>query len=28
MFLKSLWVFIPEPLIVRHPVPYGGWHAL
>ena len=23
MFLKSLWVFIPEPLIVRHPVPYG-----
>src|SRR5712691_9633426 len=23
MFLKSLQVFIPEPLIVRHPVPYG-----
>src|SRR5262249_46516667 len=23
MFLKSLPVFIPEPLIVRHPVPYG-----
>jgi hypothetical protein len=23
MFLKSLSVFIPEPLIVRHPVPYG-----
>src|SRR5262245_2951066 len=23
MFLKSLEVFIPEPLIVRHPVPYG-----
>ena len=22
MFLKSLQVFIPEPLIVRHPVPY------
>ncbi len=23
MFLKSLSVLIPEPLIVRHPVPYG-----
>ena len=23
MFLKSLSVFIPEPLIVRYPVPYG-----
>src|SRR5688572_3956436 len=23
MFLKSLQVFIPEPLIVRHPVSYG-----
>jgi hypothetical protein len=23
MFLKSIEVFIPEPLMVRHPVPYG-----
>ena len=23
MFLKSLEVFLPESLIVRHPVPYG-----
>jgi hypothetical protein len=23
MFLKSLQVFIPEPLLGRHPVPYG-----
>src|SRR5439155_23164068 len=23
MLLKSLSAFIPEPLIVRHPVPYG-----